>query len=296
LKYALIKAAVLGTSLYSSLAIGGECVEIDSERDNLTADQQRSAQLLFSNALESEQVAMGEPCEVTWQLSHIRMGESITVRAEGPRGVETMATSAIEDLPRIYSQLANSMVNGVELAEAVSRDDVTIEQSRNQRRVHADYLTTVRFGGAMLTPSSGIVPMIAGGMRLELDRYAIDADGYMAFDTHVDREQIGIGGHINVISFVEPQAMHTPYYGAGLGYGLVTTVDYGGYGFQGQLFGGYEMFRASTMRLFFQANAMAPAYSLDDGSWSPTMSVSMGIGYKPKPRNNNSIPWWLLFF
>lgn len=298
LKTSFIGLTAVGACLFSTIAFGGECVEIDTERDNLTADQRRSAQLLLSNALESQQIVLGDPCEVTWKLSHIQMGNSVTVRVEAPAGVETMTTSAIEDLPRIYSQMANAMVNGVEIEDAMNRNDVTIEQSRNQRRVQAEYLATLRFGGGMLSPSSGISPMVAGGMRLELDRYAIDADVSIILDTHSDQEQFALGAHINVISFVNPQAMNTPYYGGGLGYGGVATVEHEGYGFQAHLLGGYEMFRASTMRLFFQANAVTPAYTFDDRSWSPTMSVSMGIGYKPQPSNssNNSVPWWLLLF
>jgi hypothetical protein len=297
LKTSFIKLTVIGASFFSSLAFGGECVEIDTERDNLTADQQRSAQLLLSNALESQQIVLGDPCEVTWKLSHIQMGDSITVRAEVPSGVLTMTTSAIEDLPRIYSQMANTMVNGVELGNAVSRDDVTIEQSRNQRRVNAEYMATIRFGEAMFSPSSSLAPMFATGMRMELDRYAIDADVSLAFAIHSSSstEQVAFGGHINVISFVNPQAMHTPYFGGGTGYGGVYDGGNEGYGFQSQVFGGYEMFRASTMRLFFQGNVMIPFYTLDDGSWFPTMSVSMGIGFKPQPKsNNNSVPWWVL--
>jgi hypothetical protein len=295
LKTITLKTLTIGSLFLSPIAYAGDCVEIDSDRDNLTADQQRSAQLLFSNSLESEGVTVGEPCDNVWKLSHVRMGDSVTVRAEGPERIETMTTSVIEDLPRIYSQLASAMVNGTELAGAASRDNVTVEQSRNQRRVRADYLATMRFGGALLSPSSGVLPMFAGGMRLELDRYAIDADWTIVVDTNDDAENFGMGGHLNVISFTDPLAMHTPYFGAGMGYGGVTSDVGGNAGFEGQLFGGYEMFRASTMRLFFQGNAILPAYTLDDGSWFPTMSVSMGIGYKPQPKNNSSVPWWALF-
>jgi hypothetical protein len=290
----LIVAIVAMTT--SSISFAGECVVVDSARDNFSEQDRQAALVLFSNALESHDLSMGEPCDNTWQISHVQLGKSITVRVEAREQVSTLVISVVEDLVRAYSQITNSILTEVPLEAAISRTDVTAEQAEGQRRISTEFLTTLRFGGGMLSPSSGLAPAIGGGMRVELNKWAIDADWSLVFDTHAGREQVGMGGHINVLSFLSPTANHTPYVGGGVGYGLKDVDGADGYGFEGQIVGGYEMFRASKMRLFFQMDAVLPAYTMamsgGDQLWAPSVIGAIGIAFKPAPKSG-SVPWWI---
>jgi hypothetical protein len=87
--------------------------------------------------------------------------------------------------------------------------------------------------------------------------------------------------------------------GGGLGYGGISYGDdenLGGSGFDLQGIGGFELFRASTMRMFVQTNIGLPLYSIDGAeAWSPTIGLSLGVGYKPEGGRGGNVPWWALF-
>jgi hypothetical protein len=65
----------------------------------------------------------------------------------------------------------------------------------------------------------------------------------------------------------------------------------GGSGLQGEGSVGFEFLRASTIRMFAQADATFPFYrisgttisstgvSVTDRSWAPTFTLSMGVGW-----------------
>ena len=88
-------------------------------------------------------------------------------------------------------------------------------------------------------------------------------------------------------------------YNSSLGFGAMGWQDGNrdgdGAGFELRGTAGYEMFRVTTMRMFFQADLIAPLYDIEADSWAPTVSFSVGIGYKPQPNHGGSVPWWTLF-
>ena len=289
--------AMLAAAPISS-ALAADCAELNTDRDNLAAEDQHSALLLFSSALEAQGVVLGdsEGCENRYVLSHVALGSSITVRASLGENAQSMTVSTLEDLPRAYSQLANTLVNGVELADAMGRDNVTIEQAHNQRRMKTEYLATLGFGGSMVTPGTGVAPLFKGGMRIEINSWALDASFELAADGHEGREQAVLAGTLNLLGFANPLANHTLYYGGGLGYGMTALQDYSeSYGFEARGIVGYELFRATTMRLFFQGDLVLPTDSAIEWGWGPRTAVSVGFGYKPQPNRNNGVPWWALF-
>jgi len=90
---------------------------------------------------------------------------------------------------------------------------------------------------------------------------------------------------LGVDYFLDSQANHTPYLGAGLSWGgnTVPTADgdYTGSGLQGELMAGYEMFRASTLRLFVEADATLPMYRTSRVSFSPEGESDREYKYAP---------------
>ena len=63
----------------------------------------------------------------------------------------------------------------------------------------------------------------------------------------------------------------------GLGLGMTATAEDGGFGAQGEAIGGMEFLRSSTIRLFVQADLIAPFYSGD--TWTPSAALTFGMGY-----------------
>ena len=55
---------------------------------------------------------------------------------------------------------------------------------------------------------------------------------------------------------------------------------------------GLRIFRASTIRIYTQANVSLPFYEVSSESWSPVMTFSLGFGWKPEPGHHDSVPWW----
>jgi len=112
----------------------------------------------------------------------------------------------------------------------------------------------------------------------------VEPDVNVAFKLVADGEaEIGVlNFHINGLRFLQPRANHSPYLGVGLGWGVVSfdTEDGSGegQGFQGHVFGGYEFFRASSIRMLLQVDQEVPAYGVGPG-WAPLTAISVGFGY-----------------
>jgi len=292
-----ISLVALASGLLSGAAQAGICVVVDEERDNLDADVRKAAISLLSNALEEEGETLGEPCSETYTISHVKLGASITVRLAKDDDSRSMTASSLEELPRVYSQLMGSMLDGVPLAEGVDRTNVTREQAEPVR-VASEYKVTLRFGATNSFEAGVLAPTLGFGMRTELDRWAIEAAG-SGFITETNNGTFGgLNGHLNALRFTDPKANHTPYIGAGVGYGMqVLTAgnnEFEGHGFEGHVFGGYEFLRASTIRMFGQIDVILPAYTLRD-SWAPLVGMSFAIGYDPPPQSGNTPPLWWFF-
>jgi hypothetical protein len=92
--------------------------------------------------------------------------------------------------------------------------------------------------------------------------------------------------------FLNPLANHSTYLGAGISYGIAgmrnSGGSYDGNGLQGELSVGYELLRASTIRVFAQLEGTLPFYKMrnddstgapDDSKYSPTVVFSLGVGW-----------------
>ncbi len=291
--------AVLSPRVASAAA----CVNIDEERDGLSAEERQSTRTLFEEALGEAGVAVArEGCNETWTLYHIKLGNSLTVIVQGPQGTRRERVKAIEDLPATYHQLAHSLINGGENTNdgsAVDRRNVTESQNEG-RRVIADAIWYAKLGFGS-TPAAGLHagPAFGFGRRWELDRVGINL-GFLNFIMYQDSDQFrGVSaGWIDLGAdyFFNAYANSTPYVGAGLSLGNHSIPDAGGNyenaGLQGKASVGYEMFRASTIRLSAHVDATLPMYRLvrtsvdpvtltesDAHVYSPTFQLSLGLGW-----------------
>jgi hypothetical protein len=315
-RYALVALAATST-LFATRAAAQACVEVDTDRDTLS-DQDRSAsRSLLLQALEQngEKVARGKNggrCATTYTVSTVRLGNSVSTTVTGPQGTRTMSLRAIEDLPNAYDQIVRSLQSGRGISEtsgAMTRENVTANQAA-PRRAEADSLWYARLGGgAVLGGSGNTGPAFGCGYRYELDSVGIDLSFFnLTYASHKTTDEFGYTTNEPSLSgswarllgyyFVSPKESASLYFGGGLSWGGSSVLDgdylYGGSGIQGELSAGFEVLRASTLRLFVQVDATLPFYKSDvdaaaslypvgglpdDTRYTPTVMVSIGGGF-----------------
>jgi hypothetical protein len=226
-------------------------------------------------------------------------------------GTTWQATAqTLDDVPSIYSQMVRSIVTGRPMTglNVVDRTNVTSSQE-HARRVHTDSLWYGRLGyGAVFADRTYGTPALGFGYRAELDSFAID----VSFLNH----QFSSPGNyssprayastllkLSGLRFRHPQANRSAYYGGGLSYGFqsisrgITPYEFGRYttswsgsGLRGELTAGYELARATTLRVFVQADATLPFYKVSsetrssnglvatDRQYAPSLVLSIGVG------------------
>jgi hypothetical protein len=290
----------LAVPVFANQAHAAICVEINESTDQLNESERQSALFLLKEGLLENGAVVEGDCSDNWSLTHLRLGGSITVSAVSPNRRLKLTVSSEADLPGVYSQIANAIVHNKEIGDSLARDNVTRDQA-SPKRVKAEFMSIVTFGGTLYPPAgAAVAPTFGFGMRVELDTWAIDVSGKVALPPDaLQAAFFSASGHLNGLYFLDGQANHSFYVGGGLGYGGIAYESAGnlsGAGFDLQGIGGFEMFRASTMRMLVQGHAGLPLYVLDGAdTWSPQFGLSIGIGYKPQPGSSGGVPWWALF-
>jgi len=298
------------------------CVSIDEPRDTFNSADRSAALILIAREFRQEglQVA-ADNCTADYVLSHVKLGNVIIVSLAGPNGQREGRALGMDDLPALYSQMVRSIVSGRPMAgfNVVDRTNVTEAQSV-QHRVETDSFTYARLGyGTTFAGKAQGAPTMGFGYRAELDSFAIDvsflnyqirsagssynaASGYYGSGGGVSGSILKLEG----LYFLKPAANASGYFGGGLSWG-VTSVSKGtsttysssrGSGLQGELTVGYELPRASTMRVFVQADAVLPFYratgetvtflskspyttrTSDGRRYTPSLSLSLGLGWQ----------------
>lgn len=265
------------------LAQAATCVSIDESRDTLTADERKAALSLAEQAFRDQgRDVATEGCNEIYTLTHARLGESITVTIVGPQGSRQMTASKIEELPDVYQRIVPALLNNTSTDATVTRDSVVAEEAEPER-VQADALATLRVGSGVYGGAYNLLSL-GGGYRFELDSVAIDLDAAGMFAVDGSAYAAGYFG-IGALYLPGAEANSSPYFGAGLGLGFGGTPDGGGLGLQPRLTGGYMFLRATTIRLFVQADVNLPTWTIKPAeTWVPSAMLAVGIGYKPMQR------------
>jgi len=287
------------------------CVTVDAERDMLEPREQRAAELLVADllvakGLDASPDATG--CLETYRLHHVVFGDRITVTLAGPAGTRQSSVQDLAEVPSLYSQLVNALLAEQPLANSnasVDRRNVTWDLSYAPR-VEAEGLWFLRLGGgAQSAPEASVGPALGVGYRHELDTLGIEASFFEFRRAENDR---GSDQHVSFIKlmglrYVDPVANSTPVFGAGISWSRAEVWDGNrtlvGNGVELHVRGAYELLRASTVRMFVQAEAGLPLYlakpegsgywdsttqstvpadAVDD-AWVPSLTISFGIGW-----------------
>lgn len=311
-KLASLSALVFCVTVGVRTASAAVCVQVDTSRDTLSEQDRNATAFFLAQTLQQQGLqVVQQDCQGTYVVYHVRLGSSVTVFMQGPQGYRQATARALEEVPAVYSQMVHSLITGQPMNTAndtVDRTNVTAAQQA-PNRVEADSLWYARLGyGANIGPSFTSGPAFGFGYRYELDSLGID---FSFFDTAVYSKggnSDASGANITWVKlmalyFLNPTANRSSYVGAGLGWGFSTLQrsgsadtfaanDYTGSGLQGELTAGYEFLRASTIRMFVQADATLPFYLVrttdylptggttsTQTAYAPSLTVSFGLGW-----------------
>jgi hypothetical protein len=288
------------------------CVTIDEARDTLAPQERAAAILLVTSQFEQEgERVLAAGCPTPYVLFHVQLGNTIVVNLSGPGGQREARALGMDDLPAVYSQMVRSIVTGRPMSgfNVVDRTNVTASQAK-ARRVHSDSIWYARLGyGTIFGDSAYGTPALGFGYRGEMDSFAIDV-AFLNYQFRTSDYYAGSSGasagsllKLSGLYFVNPEANRSPYFGGGVSYGhrsiggsfTSTTGQYqtgwDGHGLQGELTAGYELARATSLRMFLQADAILPFYHVKsetftrfgavtatDRRYVPSLVVSVGIG------------------
>ena len=321
----IVRVTFFATSLCFA-AVGAQaqvCVRIDESQDTLTQNDRTAAVLLLTRQFAAAGQQVVADCPTPYRLAHIKLGNSITVILSGPLGEREGTALGLDDLSPLYNQMVRSLLTGRPMTglAVVDRTNVTAAQATAQR-VYSDAFSYARLGYAGIfgdriyrTPSFGF------GYRAELDKVALDVSflNFLIGQSNYYGSSTSASGaslvKLSGLYMLNRRANSTPYLGGGLSWGRTdindtqpveftqvgggpTSVYYyntGGHGsgLQGELTAGYEFGRATTIRMFVQADAILPFYSVtsqtvssrgvvssETSRYTPSLVMSVGLGWQ----------------
>jgi hypothetical protein len=275
------------------------CVVVDAAKDNLSeADRSGAKTLLEETLRENHETVQEPPCNTTFTVFHVQFGKSINVVMSKGDTTQKARAGTLEEVPQVYSQLVRALLSGQSVdtaGTAMDRTNVTKSQAA-PRRALADSLWYVRLGpGAVAGGARDKVgPSFGAGYRYELDRLGIDISFnflYVQKDSDDDSTDTNVSGswaRLMGLFFLDPTANGSPYLGGGISWGGSTLFKngdrYSGSGLQGEVALGYEFLRASTIRMFAQAEGTLPFYQAESDTtgkerYTPSFVLSFGLGW-----------------
>lgn len=322
-RVSMMTALVLAVA--AGVARADVCLTIDEPHDMLSAQDRSASLLLIARQFEvAGERVVADGCPASYVISHIKLGNTIVVTMSGPTEHREATALGLDDLPALYSQMVRSIVTGRPMTgfNVVDRTNVTASQE-SQRRVQSDSFWYARLGyGAAFGNKTQGGPAMGIGYRAELDSFGIDVSflNYQVRPSETTDAPAGSyygssGGvtgsflKLEGLYFLKPAANASTYVGGGLSWGGTHASSYStssqtswhGSGLQGELTLGYELPRASTLRVFVQTDVVLPFYRTTAETvtfsrtaapytapyrvsaghrYTPSLSVSVGLGWQ----------------
>ncbi len=314
----LLALMTVAAPVHAQSADTDVCVTIDEVRDTLSSQDRTAARLLMERQFElAGRRVVSVACAVPYTLSHIRLGDTIVVTLMGTNGQLEGTARGLDDLPALYNQMVRSMVTGRPMTgfNVVDRTNVTASQA-SQQRVQSDRFAYARLGyGGVFGDRTYGTPAMGFGYRVEVDAFAVDVS-FLNIQVPADESSsAAMAGSLLKLAglyFLKPEANASAYIGGGLSWGGssfggsyapgVNKSSWNGSGLQGELTVGYEIPRASTLRMFVQADTILPFYTvtsetffygkaarapITERRYAPSVVVSLGVGWQ---RNRSPRP------
>lgn len=284
----LLSVLTAGLLFIAAAARADVCLSLDSAHDSLAASDQSAALVFVGRQFETAgQHVVDSGCQVSYSIAHTRLGQTIIVRITGNGRSWEAVAAGLDDLPAIYSQMVRSIVTGHSLdgLRVVDRTNVSESQS-TVRRIHTDSIWYARLGYGVVNGDHGYgTPAIGFGYRAELDAFAIDVAflnfQFDASDSYASRSHGSAQSLLKLsgLRYLSPTSDRSLYFGGGVSYGRTEfgSYSYGpspssywhGDGLQGELSAGYELTRATSMRIFIQADTILPFYQVTAETYLP---------------------------
>jgi hypothetical protein len=305
---AIVVILVLGVSVGTASA--DICINVDEARDTFSDANRKAAVLLLVSQFEAEgQRVVSRDCTDSYIVSHVELGRTITVTLSGPQGKRDGVAIGIDDVPALYSQLVRALLSGRDvgsMTKVVDRTNVIVAQT-SPLRVQSDSLMYVRLGyGSQFGPGSQSGAAMGIGFRRELDNLAIDVSVANIQQQSSSRDYFGDNGSseswikLEALRYVNKNSNSSAYWGGGASWGSSNgwsdSKYWSGNGVQAELTAGYEMLRASNIRMFWQTDVVLPLYSVavenfknrfaTTRQYMPTATVSFGLGWQRNRRGH----------
>jgi hypothetical protein len=306
-----LAALMIAAPAHSQTPAGVDvCVTIDEAHDTFSPQDRAAAVLLLARQFELTGMrVVPEGCSTMYTVSHVRLGNTIMVSLSGPNGHREGTALGLDDLPALYSQMVRSIVTGRPMTgfNVIDRTNVTASQA-SPKRVQSNSFGYARLGySAVFGNHAYAGPAFGFGYRAELDSFGIDmsflnlqtkassnnSSSYNGsyYSAPSDGSFAGSLLKLEGLHFINPTANTTAYFGGGLSYGGTMFGSFWhGSGLQGELTVGYELPRASTLRVFVQADAVLPFYTATTETlssksgyttahrYAPSFGISLGLG------------------
>jgi len=298
-------------------AAGDVCLAIDEGRDTFSQQDRSAALLLLTRQFElAGERVVPAGCPALYVVSHIQLGTTIVITLSGPRGQRDATARGMDDVSAVYSQMIRSLLRGEPMTAPgiIDRTNVSRSQSEAPPRVYSDSVAYARLGyGGVFAgrvyngPAVGVF-----GYRREFDAFGIDVS-FLNFQYQSSTPAPGpylgdTGGmtgswvKLEFLRFLTPTSTRSTYFGAGLSWSTANldngSRSFEGSGLQGELTIGHEFERASTIRVFVQADCGVPFYTLHSTSYAfspsypfvtlastghryaPSLALSLGLGWQ----------------
>jgi hypothetical protein len=292
------------------------CVAIDVAHDTFSEQDRRAALLLVAKQFElAGRHVDGVDCAERYSLAHVRLGDIITVTLKGRGGAREGTARGMDDLPALYSQLVRALLTGssVGALNVVDRTNV-IDMQASPKRVHVDSFGYARLGYGFVLGNGTRSPAIGFGYRAEMDSFGLDVsflNQQLPASSGMYGGSTGMAGSLLKLEglyFMNARGNSSPYVGGGLSWGVTSAStssptgysSWSGNGLQGELTAGYELPRASALRVFVQADAALPFYRTTGETmtyartqpsivntghrYTPSLVLSIGMGWQRQRR------------
>jgi len=259
------------------------CVEVDASRDTLGQVEARAAGILLEQVLIDLGRPVAAPCVERWVVSHVQLGERVSVSVRGPGGEQRMEAAALEELPVVYERLVRAVASGEDVAKTAGRHTVIEDEtSARQARIHGDNLRYFALGGGAGASGGGAYTgfLLGAGWRHELDHFALDISSRVQIPGSgaIMREEVGSSFTIFRIAglgYFDGESARSGYLGGGLGLGGAVGERGGGFGLQGDVVAGVAMMRHARTRLLLQLDLGLPMWTDEGGEWMPSVGASI---------------------
>jgi hypothetical protein len=278
------------------------CIRFDPAADKLSAGDRKTALALIEQAVAATGGQMAaDGCSDPLALSHVKVGDAISVALRGPGGAHFAQAARMEALPEVYVRLfaqaksenksANRNANPAGSTAApvaqVERDEPERPSRFGFGDGHGQFYARLGYNG---TARDGMRtgPSLGLGYRRELGNLMFDVSTLnMNFwrQTQYDSYNDTWNAYLRLMAFrYLGDVLHGAdlFAGGGLSYGESRTADgLRGAGIQGEVGLGYELLRHTVMRSFVQVVATIPFYEVFRDDYGNTYDTATGMSLPP---------------